>query len=206
MARGVRLPRAAGRPPRFLRTGHRRATSLSEAHLHPARRNAGHTLGREAEGVLPMLLSIGHRGACERKGDQAQLPDGAFLDVCWHSDDFQPARRLARRAPAEGKKKRTADVSSPLSGYPPARVVPGRSNRSFWAAGGRGRGGRPPPPRPPRAAPQCPHLPRRAGAFGSSGGGWQPRSIRYLANASRSRSGWNGSVPSLRSCATRSRS
>ena len=56
MARGVRLPRTAGRPPRFLRTGHRRATSLSEAHLQAARRDAGHTLGREAEGVLHSLL------------------------------------------------------------------------------------------------------------------------------------------------------
>ena len=61
MARGVRLPRAAGRPPRFLRTGHRRATSLSEAHLQAARRDAGHTLGREAEGVLHSLLF--HRGS-----------------------------------------------------------------------------------------------------------------------------------------------
>ena len=56
MARGGRLPRAAGRPPRFLRTGHRRATSLNEAHLQAARRDAGHTLGREAEGVLQSLL------------------------------------------------------------------------------------------------------------------------------------------------------
>ena len=56
MARGVRLPRTAGRPPRFLRTGHRRATSLSEAHLQAARRDAGHTLGREAGGVLQSLL------------------------------------------------------------------------------------------------------------------------------------------------------
>ena len=56
MARGVRLPRTAGRPPRFLRTGHRRATSLSEAHLQAAQRDAGHTLGREAEGILQSLL------------------------------------------------------------------------------------------------------------------------------------------------------
>ena len=56
MARRGRLPRTAGRPPRFLRTGHRRATSLSEAHLQAARRDAGHTLGREAEGVLQSLL------------------------------------------------------------------------------------------------------------------------------------------------------
>ena len=56
MARGGRLPRTAGRPPRFLRTGHRRATSLSEAHLQAAQRDAGHTLGREAEGVLQSLL------------------------------------------------------------------------------------------------------------------------------------------------------
>ena len=45
-----------GRPPRFLRTGHRRATSLSEAHLQAAQRDAGHTLGREAEGILQSLL------------------------------------------------------------------------------------------------------------------------------------------------------
>ena len=56
MARGGRLPRTAGRPPRFLRTGHRRATSLNEAHLQAAQRDARHTLGREAEGVLQSLL------------------------------------------------------------------------------------------------------------------------------------------------------
>jgi len=60
--------------------------------------------------------------------------------------------------------------------------------------------------RPPATASARPGAPRQclpcgAGAFGSSGGGWHPRSIRYLANARRSRSGWNGSVPSLRSCA-----
>ena len=48
---------------------YRRATSLNEAHLQAARRDAGHTLGREAEGILQPLCSIGHRGACERKGD-----------------------------------------------------------------------------------------------------------------------------------------
>jgi hypothetical protein len=56
MARGGRLPRTAGRPPRFLRTGHQRAISLSEAGLQAARRDTGHTLGREAEGVLQSLL------------------------------------------------------------------------------------------------------------------------------------------------------
>src|SRR5436305_411922 len=57
MARGGRLPRTAGRPPRFLRTGHQRATSLSEAHFQEAaQRDAGHTLGREAEGVVQSLL------------------------------------------------------------------------------------------------------------------------------------------------------
>src|ERR1700758_234540 len=56
MARGARLPSAAGRPPRFLRTGHRRAFSLSEAHLQAARRDARHTLGRESDGVLQSLL------------------------------------------------------------------------------------------------------------------------------------------------------
>ena len=70
MARGVRLPRTAGRPPRFLRTGHRRATSLNEAHLQPARRDAGHTLGREAEGVLQTLLfHRASRGPASAKGD-----------------------------------------------------------------------------------------------------------------------------------------
>jgi hypothetical protein len=69
MARGVRLPGAAGRRPRFLRTGHRRAISLNEAHLQAARRDAGHTLEREAEGILQWLCSIGQRGASERKGD-----------------------------------------------------------------------------------------------------------------------------------------
>lgn len=58
MARGGRLPRAAGRPPRFLRTGHQRAISLSEAHLTQGRAEGRqrHTLGREAEGVLQSLL------------------------------------------------------------------------------------------------------------------------------------------------------
>ena len=69
MARGGRLPRAAGRPSRFLRTGHRRAISLSEAHLQAARRDARHTLGREAERVLQSLLFYLASRACERKGD-----------------------------------------------------------------------------------------------------------------------------------------
>jgi hypothetical protein len=41
MARGGRLPRAAGRPPQFLRTGHQRALSLSDAHLQAARGTPG---------------------------------------------------------------------------------------------------------------------------------------------------------------------
>ena len=70
MARGGRLPPTAGRPPRFLRTGHRRATSLSEAHLQAARRDARHTLGREAEGVLQSLLfHRASRGLRAQKGD-----------------------------------------------------------------------------------------------------------------------------------------
>ena len=40
MARGGRLPRTAGRPPRFLRTDHRRAIGLSEIHLRAARRRS----------------------------------------------------------------------------------------------------------------------------------------------------------------------
>jgi len=59
----------AGRSPRFVRTGQRRAISLSEAHLQAARRDARHTIEREAEGVLHRYRSVGHRGAPERKGD-----------------------------------------------------------------------------------------------------------------------------------------
>src|SRR5437763_10396301 len=70
MARGGRLPRAAGRSPRFLRTGHRRAISLSEAHLQAARRDARHTPGREAEGVLESLfVPSGIAGPASAKGD-----------------------------------------------------------------------------------------------------------------------------------------
>jgi hypothetical protein len=69
MTRGVRLPRTAGRPPRFLRTGHRRATSLNEAHLQAARRDARQTLGREAEGGPSSACSIGHRGPASAKRD-----------------------------------------------------------------------------------------------------------------------------------------
>ena len=56
MARGGRLPRAAGRPPRFLRTGHRCAIGVSEAHLRLRGRDARHTLEGDAEGVLESLL------------------------------------------------------------------------------------------------------------------------------------------------------
>ena len=82
-----------------------------------------------------------------------------------------------------------------------------RSLEPFVLGGGR-RGRQPPATASARPAPprQCPHIACAAGTFGSSGGGWQPKSIRYLANASRSRPGWNGSVPSFRSCATRFRS
>src|SRR2546423_14985162 len=71
MARGGRLPRGAGRPPRFLRMGHRRAISLSEAHLQAARRDATHTLGREAEGVLQSLLF--HRASRGLRAQRATL-------------------------------------------------------------------------------------------------------------------------------------
>ncbi len=115
-------------------------------------------------------------------------------------------RRLARRAPAEDKKqyaRRTLISSQQRS--------PGdgcaRSLKPLAVGGGSPAGGMPPATASarPRSRPRCPHLACGSGAFGSSGGGWHPRSIRYLANASRSRPGWNGSVPSLRSWATRSR-
>ena len=98
MARGVRLPRTAGRPPRFLRTGHRRATSLSEAHLQAARRDAGHTLGREAEGVLQSLLF--HRAS---RGLRAQ--------------------RATFRVLAEGDPDVDAALASAVSCSPPPRSL-----------------------------------------------------------------------------------
>ena len=76
MARGVRLPRTAGRPPRFLTTGHRRAISLNEAHLEAARRDAGHTLGREAEGILQSLCPSGIAGPSSAKATFRVLADG----------------------------------------------------------------------------------------------------------------------------------
>ena len=98
MARGVRLPRTAGRPPRFLRTGHRRATSLSEAHLQAAQRDAGHTLGREAEGVLQSLLF--HRAS---RGLRAQ--------------------RATFRVLAEGDPDVDAALASAVSCSPPPRSL-----------------------------------------------------------------------------------
>ena len=98
MARGVRLPRTAGRPPRFLRTGHRRAISLSEAHLQAARRDAGHTLGREAEGILQSLLF--HRAS---RGLRAQ--------------------RATFRVLAEGDPDVDAALASAVSCSPPPRSL-----------------------------------------------------------------------------------
>ena len=98
MARSGRLPRTAGRPPRFLRTGHRRATSLNEAHLQAARRDAGHTLGREAEGVLQSLLF--HRAS---RGLRAQ--------------------RATFRALAEGDPDVDAALASAVSSSPPPRSL-----------------------------------------------------------------------------------
>ena len=98
MARGVRLPRTAGRPPRFLRTGHRRATSLSEAHFQAAQRDAGHTLGREAEGVLQSLLF--HRAS---RGLRAQ--------------------RATFRVLAEGDPDVDAALASAVSCSPPPRSL-----------------------------------------------------------------------------------
>jgi Uncharacterised protein family (UPF0158) len=49
--------------------GHRRAISLSEAHLQAARRDARHTREREAEGVLRLLVFHRASRACERQGD-----------------------------------------------------------------------------------------------------------------------------------------
>ena len=98
MARGGRLPRTAGRPSRFLRTGHRRATSLSEAHLQAAQRDAGHTLGREAEGVLQSLLF--HRAS---RGLRAQ--------------------RATFRVLAEGDPDVDAALASAVSCSPPPRSL-----------------------------------------------------------------------------------
>src|SRR5689334_25046321 len=81
VARGGRLPRGAGRPPRFLSTGHRRAISLSEAHLQAARRDARHTLGREAEVSLNRLLFHRASRACERKGRHFASRPRATLTV-----------------------------------------------------------------------------------------------------------------------------
>ena len=101
MARGVRLPRTAGRPPRFLRTGHRRATSLNEAHLQAAQRDARHTLGREAEGVLQSLLF--HRAS---RGLRAQ--------------------RATFRVLAEGDPDVDATLASAVSCPPPRSLTPPR--------------------------------------------------------------------------------
>jgi hypothetical protein len=75
MARGVRLPRTTGRPPRFLRTGHRRAASLSEAHLQAAQRDARHTLRREAQGSIAFVPS-GIAGPASAKPTLRVLAEG----------------------------------------------------------------------------------------------------------------------------------
>jgi hypothetical protein len=77
--------------------GHRRAISLSEAHLQAARRDARHTLGREAEGVLRSLCSIGHRGACERKGRHSASWPRATATSTRHSLPRWAARRRRGR-------------------------------------------------------------------------------------------------------------
>ena len=197
-------------------TGHRRFGDRGEEVCTGPRRNAEPVLrrcSRRRTRSRPGRPGQSHSTSLTfradlRLGDQAQLPDGAFLDVCRHSDHFQPARRLATRAPAESKKIST-DGGRLISSE---RLSPGegcaRSLEPLALGGARPGGRRSPATASARPAPplRCPHLSCVAGAFGSSGGGWQPRSIRYLANASRSRSGWNGSVPPFRSCASRSRS
>jgi hypothetical protein len=67
MARGGRLPRAAGRPPRFLSTGHQRAISLSDAHLQAARETPDTRSSVRPRASFNRSCSTGHR-ACERKG------------------------------------------------------------------------------------------------------------------------------------------
>lgn len=67
MARGGRLPRAAGRPPRFLRTGHQRAISLSDAHLQAARGTPDTRSSVRPRASFNRSCSTGHR-ARERKG------------------------------------------------------------------------------------------------------------------------------------------
>jgi hypothetical protein len=134
MARGVRLPRTAGRPPRFLRTGHRRATSLSEAHLQAAQRDAGHTLGREAEGVLQSLLF--HRAS---RGLRAQR--ATFRLLAEGDPDVDPALASAvgcsppprsltpPRPPLSDQRGRTArlprcpDCPEGVAPPPPARLL-----------------------------------------------------------------------------------
>ena len=73
MARGGRLPRAAGRPPRFLRTGHRRAISLSEAQS-PGCAQGRQTHARGGRGCPWIAFSVGHRMRAGAKGRFASWP------------------------------------------------------------------------------------------------------------------------------------
>ena len=150
MARGVRLPRTAGRPPRFLRTGHRRATSLSEAHLQAAQRDAGHTLAREAEGVLQSLLfDRASRGLRAQRATFRVLAEG----------DPDADAALASAVRCQPPPRSLTPPRPPLSdqrghaagGCDAAEIVrkrPPRPCRQCWSTGNPGR---PKPRRAPRS-------------------------------------------------------
>ena len=98
MARGGRLPRAAGRPPRFLRTG-------SSACYRPKRDTSpgcAQTLEREAEGVLESPFPSGIAGVPGAKGDIPRPGRGRprRRRVARFRDGLLAAAEVADAAPA----------------------------------------------------------------------------------------------------------
>jgi hypothetical protein len=139
MARGGRLPRAAARPPRFLRTGHRCAIGLSEAHLRLRGRDARHTLEGDAELVLESLCSIGHRGTSDRKGDISRpWPEGdpnvdAALASAMGCSPL-PRSLTPPRPPLSDQRRRCCARLRRCPDCPRAAVSPPRAGRRLVAA------------------------------------------------------------------------
>jgi hypothetical protein len=141
---------------------HRRAISLSEAHLQAARRDARRTLGREAEGVLHRFWSIGNRGPASARsafrvlaaGDRdvdAALAFRRGLLAAAEVADAAPATALTPEGPSCARLRRCPDCREQQQAAPLAKPkswllgmktgsapgASGRRTRRSWRAIGR---------------------------------------------------------------------
>jgi hypothetical protein len=146
MARRGRLPRAAGRPPRFLRTDHRRAISLSEAHLQAAR-GTPDTRSRVTPRVALNRRFPSASRACGRKGRHfaswpRATPTSTRRSLArWAARRRRGRRRPGHRSQTKGAVLREAAALPRLSGSRRGKSLAGlRSRGPFWVEAATRRG------------------------------------------------------------------